>query len=88
MTESESVALPLGDTPISKYLHILSKIFSKCKHFKGKISNFLRYFFINPIVVPIVRKIGFFFLICLKNFHKVRDISKFFFFFKFFSSCV
>ena len=33
MTESESVALPLGDTPISSYQYILADIADYIKHF-------------------------------------------------------
>ncbi len=41
MTESESVALPLGDTPISSYQYILADIADYIKHFLYLFQKFL-----------------------------------------------
>ena len=44
MTESESVALPLGDTPISKCLYSLSNNLFFCKRFCFVLLKFLNFF--------------------------------------------
>ena len=41
MTESESVALPLGDTPMIDYHVILAKFIEFIKHFCMVFQNFL-----------------------------------------------